>query len=162
MGTRRRETASRPPPGAGAKSEPRPGDLPRRRRSGIVADVPDQQRVAAASALRAAGARFAFVHGSRAGGQPRPDSDLDVGAWWGESAPPAFEVEMPPGVDLLVLDGAPLEIVGRIALTGELLFDDDPVARVRWVGTTRKIYLDELPRIERSRREFLEAVRRGR
>lgn len=69
---------------------------------------------------------------------------------------------MPPGVDLLVLDGAPLEIVDRIALTGELLFDDDPVARVRWVATTRKIYLDELPRIERSRREFLEAVRRGR
>ena len=69
---------------------------------------------------------------------------------------------MPPGVDLLVLDGAPLEIVGRIALTGELLLDDDPVARVRWVAGTRKIYLDELPRIERSRREFLEAVRRGR
>jgi hypothetical protein len=65
-------------------------------------------------------------------------------------------------VDLVVLDGAPLEIVGRIALRGELLFDDDPVARVRWVATTRKIYLDELPRIERSRREFLEAVRRGR
>ena len=85
-----------------------------------------------------------------------------MAAWWGESAPPAFEVEVPPGVDLLVLDGAPLELAGRIAMTGELLFDDAPVERVRWVATTRKIYLDELPRIERSRREFLEAVRRDR
>ena len=124
--------------------------------------MPDEQHAAAASALRRAGARFGFVHGSRVNGRPRPDSDLDVAAWWGESAPPAFEVEVPPGVDLVVLDGAPLEMAGRIALTGELLFDDDPVARVRWVATTRKIYLDELPRIERSRREFLEAVRRGR
>ncbi|MCD2196137.1 hypothetical protein LQ327_22450 [Actinomycetospora endophytica] len=65
-------------------------------------------------------------------------------------------------MDLLVLDDAPLELAGRVAIRGELLFDDDPVARVRWVATTRKIYLDELPRIERSRREFLEAVRRGR
>jgi predicted nucleotidyltransferase len=124
--------------------------------------MPDEQRAAAASALRSAGALFGFVHGSRSVGRPRPDSDLDVAAWWGEAAPPAFEVEMPHAVDLLVLDGAPLEIAGRIALEGELLFDDDPVSRVRWVATTRKIYLDELPRIERSRREFLEAVRRGR
>jgi hypothetical protein len=26
---------------------------------------------------------------------------LDVAAWWGESALPAFEVATPPGVDLL-------------------------------------------------------------
>jgi uncharacterized protein len=128
----------------------------------MMATVPDEQRTAAAVALRAAGARFGFVHGSRAGGSPRPDSDLDVAAWWGESAPSAFEVSVPPGVDLLVLDGAPLELAGRVAMRGELLFDDDPVARVRWVATTRKVYLDELPRIERSRREFLEAARRGR
>jgi hypothetical protein len=41
---------------------------------------------AVAAALRAAGARFALVHGSRAGGSPRPDSDLDVGARWGSAA----------------------------------------------------------------------------
>ncbi|MFC5061552.1 nucleotidyltransferase domain-containing protein [Actinomycetospora atypica] len=124
--------------------------------------MPDEQRAAAAVALRAAGARFAFVHGSRAGGRPRPDSDLDVAAWWGESAPPAFEVDVPVGVDLLVLDGAPLELAGRIAVKGELLFEDDAAARVRWVATTRKIYFDELPRIERARQEFLEAASRGR
>ncbi|MDD7927194.1 hypothetical protein [Actinomycetospora chibensis] len=50
---------------------------------------------------------------------------------------------------------------GRVAQYGLLLFDDDPPARVRWVATTRKIYADERPRIERSHREFAES-RRGR
>jgi hypothetical protein len=64
-------------------------------------------------------------------------------------------------VDLLVLDHAPLEIAGRVALHGELLFDDDPAARVRWVADTRKVWLDERPRVERAHREFLEASARG-
>ncbi len=112
--------------------------------------------------LRAAGARFAFLHGSRAAGTHRDDSDVDVAAWWGRDAPASFDVVLPAGVDLVVLDRAPLEVAGRIAVDGVLLFDDDPPARVRWVATTRKIYFDERPRIERSHREFAESVRRGR
>lgn len=112
-------------------------------------------------ALRAAGARFALLHGSRASGTHRPDSDVDVAAWWAEDPPPAFEVDVPAGVDLLVLNDAPLELAGRVAQDGVLVFDDDPPARVRWVATTRKIYADELPRLRRSHREFLDAVRRG-
>ncbi len=50
---------------------------------------------------------------------------------------------MPDGVDLLVLDSAPLELAGRVALNGVLLFDDDPAARVRWQAQTRLVYLDE-------------------
>lgn len=113
------------------------------------------------AALRRAGARFAFVHGSRARGTHRPTSDLDVAAWWGGEAPASFEVPLPPDVDLVVLDGAPLELAGRVAQEGVLLFDDDPPARVRWVATTRKIYLDEKPRLDRGHREFLEMLRRG-
>lgn len=112
--------------------------------------------------LRAAGARFALLHGSRVSGTARPDSDLDVAAWWASDPPPAFDVLLPSGADLVVLNTAPMELAGRIALDGQLLFDDDPVARVRWVATTRKIYADELPRIMRSHREFAESVRRGR
>lgn len=112
-------------------------------------------------ALRAAGARFAFVHGSRARGTHRPDSDLDVAAWWDGTAPPSFEVQLPDGVDLMVLNGAPLELAGRVSVEGRLLFDDDPAARVRWVATTRKIYADEKPRLDRGHREFLEMLRRG-
>lgn len=53
---------------------------------------PDAREDVTARALVAAGARFAFVHGSRAGtdapwGPPRSDSDLDVAAWWGATHP---------------------------------------------------------------------------
>ncbi|ALE85976.1 nucleotidyltransferase domain-containing protein [Pseudonocardia sp. HH130629-09] len=117
-------------------------------------------RAEAAAVLRSRGARFGFVHGSRAvGGRARESSDLDVAAWWAVAPPAAFDLDLPSGVDLLVLNSAPLELAGRVAMHGELLFDDDPPARVRWVATTRKIYADELPRITRAHREFLENVR---
>jgi uncharacterized protein len=110
-------------------------------------------------ALRQANARFALVHGSRAeGGRARPDSDLDVGAWWAEASPAAWEVPLPPYVDLVVLNDAPLWLAGRIAQYGVLLFDDDPPARVRWQADTRLRYVDEISYIReryRQRRERL-------
>lgn len=112
--------------------------------------------------LRRGGAHFAFVHGSRAGGEPNTESDLDIAAWWGADAPAPWEVVLPPRVDLLVLDGAPLELAGRIALWGRLLFDDDPPARVAWQAQTRLIYLDEQPRQEELSRIFRKARLGGR
>ena len=111
-----------------------------------------------AAVLRNAGARFAYLHGSRASGRYRPDSDIDIAAYFGGQPPNAFDILLPPGVDLLVLDHAPLELTGRVAARGRLLFDDDPVSRVRWEATTRKIYFDELPRITRAHREFAASV----
>lgn len=108
-----------------------------------------------AAALRAAGARFAFVHGSRAAGDAREDADLDVAAWWGAGPPAPWDVSLPDDVDLLVLDGAPLELAGRVALHGRLLFDDDPPARVRWQAQIRLIYLDEEDRQRALDRTFL-------
>ncbi len=124
--------------------------------------VPEDLVTEIVAVLRGAGARFGLLHGSRAAGSPRADSDVDIAAWWPFDPPSAFEVLLPPGVDLVVLNGAPLELAGRIALHGRLLFDDDPPARVRWTATTRKIYADEQPRLLRSHREFAEALRRGR
>lgn len=68
---------------------------------------------------------------------------------------------LPSGVDLMVLNGAPLELAGRVAVHGVVLFEDDPAARVHWVAQTRKIYFDERPRIERSHREFAGSLRRA-
>jgi predicted nucleotidyltransferase len=124
----------------------------------------DEARVGVAIAeaiavLRDAGARFAYLHGSRAVGGHRPDSDIDIAAYFGGGqAPLAFDILLPRGVDLLVLDHAPLELAGRVAVSGKLLFVDDPVSRVRWEATTRKIYFDELPRITRAHREFAASV----
>ncbi len=108
--------------------------------------------------LRAAGARFAMVFGSQARGDAREGSDVDIAAYFGSDAPQAFDVLVPSGVDLLVLDGAPLELSGRVAMEGTVLFEDDREARIEWVARTRKIYSDERYRFERSHREFAEAV----
>lgn len=116
----------------------------------------------AVESLRQAGALFAYLHGSRAAGTPRPGSDIDIAAFFGSSPPQAYQLLLPPAVDLMVLDHAPLELAGRVAAEGRLLFEDDEVARVRWESTTRTIYFDELPRIQRTHREFAESVRGGR
>ncbi len=101
------------------------------------------------AALRRAGARFAFLHGSRASGTARAGSDTDVAAFWGEEPSAAWDVPLPRGADLLVLDRAPVELAGRIALHGSLLYDDDPPARVRWQARARLVYLDEADRQRR-------------
>ena len=113
--------------------------------------------------LRECGAVFGYLHGSRASGTATPGSDVDVAAWFGRAAD-AWVVAgpLPEQVDLLVLDTAPLELAGRVALHGALLFEDDPAARVRWEATTRKVYLDEAPRRAQARADYAEARRHGR
>ncbi|CAN5660671.1 hypothetical protein BH18ACT2_BH18ACT2_20380 [soil metagenome] len=128
-------------------------------------DLPGRSLVdgadALVDALRQAGARFAFVHGSRAAGTARPGSDLDVAAWFGGADPAPWDVVLPGDVDLLVLDRAPLELAGRVALQGALLFDDDPPARVAWQGDTRLQYLDETD-FQRELADVFFRSRRGR
>jgi len=120
-----------------------------------VVEIQPVDLEAVSARLRAAGARFAYLHGSRAEGRGGPGSDVDVAAWFGQDVDAARVAARLPGrVDLLVLDGAPLELAGRVAQHGQLLFDDDPPARVGWEATTRKIYLDELPRMTQARRDF--------
>lgn len=49
-----------------------------------------------------------------------------AGGPWQDVA--SFEVLLPVGVDLIVLNDAPLELAGRIAVHGQIIFDDDPFA----------------------------------
>lgn len=120
----------------------------------MEAELSPELRAAVLDRLRRSGARFAFVHGSRAAGTARTGSDTDIAAWWGRDAPPSWELDLPANVDLLVLDSAPLELAGRVALHGQLLFDDDPPARVRWQAQTRLVYLDEEERQRRLDRVY--------
>lgn len=125
-------------------------------------DTVDMRVAEAVEALQRYGAVFAYLHGSRTAGGAGPDSDIDIAAYFDGQPAEAFQVLLPPGVDLVVLNHAPLELAGRIALHGKLLFQRDPGARVAWEATTRKIYLDELPRLNRAHQDFAEAVlRRG-
>lgn len=113
------------------------------------------------ASLRAAGARFAYLFGSHAEGTATDGSDIDVAAYFGRRDVDPLSVEGVDfeTVDLLVLDTAPLELAGRVALRGRLLFETDPAERVRWEATTRKIYSDERPRIEQAWKTFHEATR---
>lgn len=121
-------------------------------------DLGPVDSAAVVTALRRAGARFAYVFGSRARGDFATDSDVDVAAYFGADAPQAFEVLVPGRVDLLILDRAPLELAGRVAAEGRLLFDDTQGESVEWLAQTRKIYADERYRFERSHREFAEGI----
>ncbi|MGH2829249.1 MAG: nucleotidyltransferase domain-containing protein [Actinomycetota bacterium] len=117
------------------------------------------------AALREAGAKFGYLFGSRARKTSTEASDTDIAAWFGGTDETVWDraARLPSGVDLLVLDEAPLELAGRVAMEGRLLFDDDPPARVSWEATTRKIWLDERLRIQETRRIFVEGARsRGR
>lgn len=113
-----------------------------------------------AERLTAAGARFAYLHGSTVSGGRTQASDTDVAAFFGHPVD-SWSIDLPPGVDLLVLDTAPLELAGRVAQHGRLILELDPPARVEWEATTRKIYLDERPRRDQARRDFAQARRRG-
>lgn len=125
----------------------------------VAATGVDRERLVAV--LRAAGARFAYVHGSRVSGSPRPESDLDVAAWFGRPDVSPWSLDLPDVVDLIALDRLPLDIAGRIALDGVLLFDDDPRARVRWQADIRLRYLDEAWRRNAAARDFLAARASG-
>lgn len=121
---------------------------------------PDEATIVAV--LRTAGARFAFVFGSRATGTETPASDVDVAAWWGGEHPAPWELDLPEHTDLVVLDDAPWWLAGRVAMRGRLLFDDDPAARVRWQAETRLRYLDDLPLLLESQQTWRRAVADGR
>ncbi len=112
--------------------------------------------------LRNCCAAFALVFGSHARGTAGATSDLDVAAWWPNQAPLPWTLDLPLGVDLIDVRRVPLELAGRIACEGQILFDDSPIDRVRWVATNRKIWLDERYRFERAHRTFLENAANGR
>jgi predicted nucleotidyltransferase len=124
--------------------------------------VSPQMRAEIVRVLRAHGVVFAFFHGSRSAGGARRDSDIDVAACCDGSIDSlGVRADLPSAADLLVLDGAPLELAGRVALYGELLLDDDPPVRVAWQAQVRKIYLDERPRVDTARRDFVRAFGHG-
>ena len=45
--------------------------------------------------LRGSGAQFAYLHGSQAAGTARPDSDIDIAAYFAEPVPASFELDLP-------------------------------------------------------------------
>ncbi|NWJ70665.1 nucleotidyltransferase domain-containing protein [Pseudonocardia sp. ICBG1122] len=111
---------------------------------------------------------MAYLFGSRATGTARPDSDHDVAVLFaGEPAPVATELlaadlaaRLGTGVDVVDLGRAGLELRGRVAESGRLLFSADEVARVRFEVDARMCWIEFRPVLEETTRSFLARVAR--
>jgi predicted nucleotidyltransferase len=105
----------------------------------------------------------AYLYGSRARGSARPDSDVDIAVLFETDPPATFEglpldlegdlenaIGLP--VQLLVLNGAPADLVHRVLRDGVLLLERDPSARIRFEVRRRNEYFDLLPVLREYRR----------
>lgn len=105
----------------------------------------------------------AYLFGSRARGTARTGSDVDLGVLFTEPptsalhGPPdriadALERELSAGVEVVVLNTAPPDLVHRVLRDGLLVHEADRSARVRFEVARRREYLDLLPVLRRYRR----------
>lgn len=112
----------------------------------------------------------AYLYGSRAEGRPLPLSDLDLAFVLGGDVRPedplfaerlsariASALGEPIEVDGHLSDDLPLPVLGRVVTSGILLFERDPRRRVEFETSTRRLYFDFLPLLERDAREGLGA-----
>jgi len=118
-------------------------------------------------ALSDAGVIVAYLFGSRAGGSPRPTSDVDIAVLFDrptgllERERLASRLAGTLGiadVDLVVLDDASLEIRGRVVQEGRVIFSADEPRRVAFEVDTRSRYLDFLPTLRALSRAYLKRV----
>jgi len=119
---------------------------------GILADVPDIAAV--------------YAYGSRVSGRPLPPSDLDLAVVLTRDAARddpllAERLSVTVGralgtsveIDAHVADDLPLPVRGRVVTEGKLVFESDPSRRVDFETSTRRLYFDFLPFLERDARE---------
>jgi len=110
----------------------------------------------------------AYAYGSRVSGQPLPLSDLDIalvvrGAAASDdpllaervAARLTLELDSAPELDVHIASSLPLPVRGRVVTDGVLLYETDPSTRVEFETSTRRLYFDFLPFLERDTRESL-------
>ncbi len=104
----------------------------------------------------------AYLFGSAARGEMRPDSDVDIAVLY-RTMPPAtlegsgvglagaLEDHLHKQVDLIVLNRASPDLVHRILRDGLLIFDRHPELRVRFEVQARNEYFDIKPYLDEYR-----------
>lgn len=109
-----------------------------------------------------------YAYGSRITGRALPMSDLDLVFVLRDdeaSLDPllaerlagriASELRTPVEIDARLARDLPLGVRGRAVTEGVLLYDADPSRRVEFETSTRRLYFDFLPFLERDAREAL-------
>ncbi len=105
----------------------------------------------------------AYLYGSRARGEERPTSDVDLGVLFAETPAPKLDnaasrlesrLELALGlvVQVTVINTAPPDLVHRVFRDGVILRDADPGRRIRFEVAARNRYFDLLPHLARYRR----------
>lgn len=112
---------------------------------------------------RGAGLVAAYLFGSVARGQARAGSDVDVAVLLERDPPPTLagleldresDLERIVGrpVQVVVLNGAPVDLVHRVLRDGHLLLERDRARRIAFEVKARNEYFDLLPCLLRYRR----------
>lgn len=105
----------------------------------------------------------AYLYGSTARGTAGADSDIDLGLLFERDPPPTFaglplaladqlEIHLGAPVDLVALNGCPVDLVHRVLRDGRLLIDRDPAARARFEMKARNEFFDLEPILREYRR----------
>ena len=105
----------------------------------------------------------AYLYGSRATGQARDDSDVDLAVLFRDPQEPALvcpaarlaqrlEQAIRRPIDLIDVEQAPVDLVHRILRDGILLLDAAPERRIAFEVDARNRYFDLLPYLEEYRR----------
>lgn len=110
----------------------------------------------------------AYLFGSVARGQARADSDVDVAVLLTAGEPTSadaidelfalqddLEERLHRRVDLVAMNGAPLDLPHRVLRDGVLVCDLDPARRSEFELQVRTQYFDFLPLLLRYRRQVL-------
>lgn len=120
----------------------------------------------------ARGVIAAYLYGSHARGQAGPGSDIDVAVLL-EGSGERSSLEMLKlgreletqtglkGIDVRLLNDAPLAAQGRILTEGRLLYSGDDSARVDFEVLTRSLYFDFLPHLDYLQKAFIQRTAEG-
>jgi predicted nucleotidyltransferase len=117
--------------------------------------------------LAAHGVAAAYLFGSRAEGTARPDSDHDIAVLFTDPEPVldatvrlAADLAgvLGTSVDVVDLDRAELELRGRVAEQGRLLYSVDEPRRVRFEVDSRLRWIEFRPVVEETSRAYLRRV----
>lgn len=109
-----------------------------------------------------------YLYGSQVTGKALPLSDIDLAVVLAADGPAddpllaervavrvAQELETSIEIDTHIVEALPLAVLGRVVTAGVLLFERDARRRVEFETSTRRLYFDFLPFLERDAREAL-------
>jgi len=130
-------------------------------------------RAAAEAELAGLPVRFAYLYGSRTGRRSRADSDVDVGiAMDATFEPPEIVASRVAdalgarsgvgGIEVTVLDGAPIRFLGRVLRSRVVIYSRDEPGRVAFESRVGRMADDVEVWAASLDRELLAAIAEGR